>query len=170
MELVKPHKKYLASYIEALTEGFPIGGCSDDASFVKNNFEKHLSNLYRPREIWNDGEIRDDVPFQRLWIIEDDIFIGHMNLRVELNDFHEVLGGNIGYRVRTSFNGQGYATEALKQSLELCKLKKMNRVLVTCEEDNLASIRVIEKNNGKLLDKIKPNWCEKTIKRYLITV
>lgn len=170
MKLVKPHKKYLSSYVEAIEEGFPIGGCSDDYIFVRDNFSKHIKNILKPREIWNDGIYRDDVPFERYWIIENDIFVGNLILREEMTDFHEILGGNLGYRIRKGFCGRGYATKALYFALEICKKKKMNEILITCNDDNFPSIRVIEKNNGILINKVKPDWFDKIIRRYLISL
>jgi predicted acetyltransferase len=42
----------------------------------------------------------------------------------------------------------------LKQALQKAKAFGIHEVLLTCDEDNLGSIKVIEKNGGKLADKI----------------
>ena len=60
------------------------------------------------------------------------------------------IGGHIGYVVIPSRHGCGYATEILRQALEHCSDIGLERVLLTCDIDNIASQRVIEKNGGVL--------------------
>jgi predicted acetyltransferase len=170
MKLIKPNKKYIKSYVKTIREGFPIGGCNDDYIFVESNFDQHIKNIYRPRTIWNDGIYREDVPFERYWIIDNDIFIGHLVIREHMTDFHKLVGGNIGYRIRKGFYNHGYATKALRMALDICKNKSMSEILITCDDDNVASIRVIEKNNGILQDKVKVVWSSVLVRRYLIEV
>jgi predicted acetyltransferase len=46
---------------------------------------------------------------------------------------------------------QGYATAILRQSLQIARQKLgLKRVLVTCDDDNVGSIKTIEKNGGVL--------------------
>jgi len=40
--------------------------------------------------------------------------------------------------------------------------------LITCYDDNFASIRVIEKNHGILKDKIEIDWLDKIVRRYIV--
>ena len=47
------------------------------------------------------------------------------------------------------FRRRGYATEILRQSLQIAHGQfGISRVLVVCDDDNLASIRTIERNGG----------------------
>ena len=62
-------------------------------------------------------------------------------------------GGHIGYAVVPKFRGQGIATEILKQSLDYCKennVQTAGKVLVTCDDDNIGSVKTIENNGGIL--------------------
>lgn len=43
-----------------------------------------------------------------------------------------------------------YATEILRQSLVIARASGVSRVLVTCDEDNIGSIAVIEACGGRL--------------------
>ncbi len=76
--------------------------------------------------------------------------VGRTSIRFEMNEFLSTLGGHIGYAVRPKFRRQGYATEILRQSLEIARARGIDPVLVTCDDDNLASAKVIEANGGKL--------------------
>jgi predicted acetyltransferase len=70
-------------------------------------------------------------------------------LRHSLNDFLRRLGGHIGYIVVPDHRGRGHATEMLRQGLDLARSMGLEKVLVTCDEGNVASRRTIEKCGGE---------------------
>ena len=78
--------------------------------------------------------------------------LGFLNLRLRLNDYLLEKGGHIGYSIRPSERGKGYAKESLRQGLQIAKEKNINRVLVTCSIKNPASRAVILANGGQLED------------------
>lgn len=93
--------------------------------------------------------------------------IGRVSIRHELNDFLENYGGHIGYAVRPAHRRRGFATEILCQALLIARAEGLGAVLVTCEEDNLASARVIERLGGVLEDvRVEPGGAPK--QRYWI--
>lgn len=79
-----------------------------------------------------------------------DTVVGRVSLRHELNAFLAKVGGHIGYGVRPSQRGRGYATEMLRQTIPLCAARGISRALITCDVDNTASQRVIERCGGVL--------------------
>ena len=76
------------------------------------------------------------------------VIVGRISIRHRLNDFLARVGGHIGYGVIPSQRGRGFATEMLRQALPIAAGLGLSRVLVTCDDDNFASARVIEKNGG----------------------
>ena len=78
--------------------------------------------------------------------------VGFLNLRLCLSNFVLEVGGHIGYSIRPSERGKGYAKESLRQGLQIAKEKNIKRALVTCSTENLASRAVILANGGKLED------------------
>ena len=97
----------------------------------------------------------------------DGVVVGRASLRFELNDFLRTLGGHIGYAVRPQFRGRGYAKEILRQSVDLLRARDTSPVLVTCDDDNLASARVIESNGG-VLESVVPGVANVPKRRYWI--
>lgn len=79
----------------------------------------------------------------------DGRIVGMIDLRHSLNAFLAEYGGHIGYSVRPDERRKGYAKQMLAQVLTEAKKRGMNRVLVTCDEDNTASARTIEANGGR---------------------
>ena len=78
--------------------------------------------------------------------------LGFLNLRLRLNDYLLEKGGHIGYSIRPSERGKGYAKEALRQGLQVAKEKNIKRALVTCSTENPASRAVILANGGQFED------------------
>ena len=78
--------------------------------------------------------------------------LGFLNLRLRLNDYLLENGGHIGYSIRPSERGKGYAKEALRQGLQVAKAKNIKKTLVTCSVNNSASRAVILANGGILED------------------
>ena len=83
---------------------------------------------------------------------KDNYIVGMIDIRHYLNDFLKQFGGNIGYSVRKSERNKGYAKQMLKLTLEKCKDLKMKKVLITCDEDNIASEKVILSAGAKFED------------------
>jgi predicted acetyltransferase len=108
------------------------------------------------------------VPASTYWLLYDDVMVGMCHLRHELNDFLENYGGHIGFAVRPSQRNKGYAMEMLALALENARKLGIERVLVTCDDDNIASARVIENNGGELADIVKTEYAEFLVRRYWI--
>ncbi|KXT72774.1 Acetyltransferase [Streptococcus sp. DD10] len=92
------------------------------------------------------------VPAIQLVGFEDGVAVGFLNLRLRLSDYLLHQGGHIGYSVRPSQRGKGFAKAMLEQSLLLSRGKNIHRTLVTCHQDNPASRAVIIANGGVLED------------------
>lgn len=92
------------------------------------------------------------VPSDYWWITEGDEVVGFLAIRHRLNDHLLTEGGHIGYSVRASRRRQGHAKRALALALERAAELGIDRALVTCHDDNLASIGTIESQGGVLED------------------
>jgi len=93
--------------------------------------------------------------------------IGLLSIRYELSEAFTKKYGDIGYGVRPSERNKGYATTMLRYALSVCKEKGMDKVLLGCYKDNLASVAVIKKNGGVLVDE-NDNYNEGRISQYYL--
>lgn len=107
------------------------------------------------------------------WVVTDtflafnneNILVGIISLHYELNDFLKYFG-QIGYSIRPLQRKKGYAIEMLKETLKIAKDKGLNNVIISTKEDNIASIKTIEKNGGYLIKSIE--YLDYIIKMYRI--
>lgn len=99
---------------------------------------------------------------------DGDRLIGLLSVRYELPEVLSEKYGDIGYGVRPSERNKGYATAMLKYALSVCKEKGMEKVILGCYKENLASAATIQKNGGTLIAE-NENYKEgRTSQYYLI--
>ena len=110
------------------------------------------------------------VPSTFLFAFAGSRIVGRASIRHSLNEFLERVGGHIGYVVVPEFRRRGYATAILHSSLQIAREKCLGarRVLVTCDDDNVGSIRTIEKNGGVLENVVSGRGLDKAKRRYWI--
>lgn len=95
------------------------------------------------------------------------VIVGRSSIRFELNDFLAHEGGHIGYGVLAAHRRRGYATEILRQSILIAREEGVDRVLVTCDDDNTGSATVIERCGG-VLDSVVTGAEGNHVRRYWI--
>ena len=93
------------------------------------------------------------VPSTTLWWVDGDEYLGRLAIRHRLTPRLTDLGGHIGYDVKPSARRQGHATAMLAAALPRTCALGIDPALVTCDETNAGSRRVIEANGGVLEDK-----------------
>lgn len=147
--LAEPSLIYKDSFIagtrESQAEGLELFINLHDLS---ENFEAFLRRL---RDASNRAKITPErVPMSDFWLIDGDEYVGRLSLRHALNEALLVWGGHTGYQIRPSKRRRGYGKEILRLGLIKAKELGLNRVLVTCDEDNTGSRKIIEYNGGKL--------------------
>jgi len=94
----------------------------------------------------------DWVPMTQYLIIRqsDGRLIGMLHVHHELNEECLLYYGHIGYSIRKSERGHGYAAQALSLALNICRSMGILRVLLTCDKKNIASVRTILRCGGTL--------------------
>lgn len=85
---------------------------------------------------------------------ETGTLVGMVDVRHWLNDALLQRGGHIGYSVRPALRRRGYAKAMLALALDFCRERGMERVLVTCNQQNQASARTILANGGVLENEV----------------
>lgn len=109
------------------------------------------------------------VPATTFWLVaQRKLILGESQLRHWLVPNLEHRGGHIGYMIRPLQRSKGYGTQILAMTLEKASNIGLSRVLLTCNQDNLASARIIQKNQGKLASEGFLENSDTVISRYWI--
>lgn len=99
---------------------------------------------------------------------ERNIIVGAVNIRHYLNEALLLNGGHIGDGVRPSERRKGIATKMIALALEECRKLNIDRVLMVCDKENIASAKSIQNNGGILENEIEVNGIVE--QRYWITL
>lgn len=146
LRLEEPSERLEGAFVEMATE-FDAHG---NSRYVRDAqaFPAFLARVRDERE--GHGLLPEGVPVSRFWLVREHQILGSSRLRHRLTPELEQLGGNIGYDIRPSARRRGLGTTLLRLTLKRAQAIGLTRVRITCDADNVASIRVIEKNGGAL--------------------
>ena len=148
LTLAKPSMMYKDACLDAVREFHALGEYAIDAEELGAKFEDLIARLVAAQDPANlpPGEL----PYEDFWLMDGDEWIGKLTLRTNINAKYLHAGGHIGYEIRPSKRGRGYGTILLRMGLEIARERGLERVLLTCDETNIGSRKVIENNGGQL--------------------
>jgi predicted acetyltransferase len=148
MFLVEPTDTYKDSFLTGLREFQQEGMLLNyNLSALQQDFSLFLIQTRNEQDA---AKIHPDaVPTIHYWLIDNEQFIGNLSIRPRLNAFLLKVAGHIGYQVRPSMRGRGYGNHILQLGVQKAHEYAISPILVTCDETNLPSKRVIEYNGGQ---------------------
>lgn len=172
LKLVFPTEEYKEKMEEYLKEHFEQGEFElpgDGGLDTIKDFDKWLSKI--KKDLLKETVEGNRVPATLFLGVRksDNKVIGTIQIRHKLNESLLLNGGHIGDGVRPSERRKGYATEMIRLALEECKKLGINKVLMVCDKDNIASAKSILKNGGVLENEI-PSKDGKIDQRYWISL
>jgi predicted acetyltransferase len=146
---VKPSLEFESAYMDMRAD-FEHDAGSNGFTFKPmepGGFAEHVAKLQAQER--GEGLPEGFVPQTTFWLVRnEETILGEIRLRHTLTPSLEQVGGHIGYGIRPSERGRGYATAMLRLVLKEAKKLGLKRVLLTCEPDNVASSRVMIKNRA----------------------
>jgi tagatose 1,6-diphosphate aldolase len=118
---------------------------------------EHLSfgqvRLHFSRVVPGDSA-RGFVPYYHFRISDSDgADVGHINFRVGESEHVQLCAGHIGFEIAPAFRGRGYALEACRALAPFVQMGS-RAVTITCDPDNFASRRTIERLGAEFVDEV----------------
>jgi predicted acetyltransferase len=112
------------------------------------------------------------VPQTTYWLVRNERTILAMSrLRHRLNSSLMKEGGHIGYTVRPPERSKGYGARICAEVIEQArKTLTVDRLLITCDTDNIHSARIIQKNGGVFENEVISDFTGKPVSRYWVTL
>jgi predicted acetyltransferase len=160
-ELSAPTARVHASFLAAMAEFAAEGrGDAGDDSMIGLEIRLNNSRWGDPRQFadyvrkLHEQALPDSprpagyVPSTTLWWVSGDEYLGRIAIRHQLTPFLLEQGGHIGYDVRPSARRRGHATAMLAAALPVANKLGIDPALITCDDDNVGSRKVIEANGG----------------------
>ncbi len=169
MRLVDPSIGYMDSFIEAMAEYQREGRYSE---YVLEGLRRDFPSFIAALEAESRGEGLPDgyVPQTTYWLVDGGTFVGRVSIRRRLTESLLREGGHIGYDIRPSRRRQGYGTRILALALPRAGRLGIPRALVTCDDDNIGSAKIIESNGGVLENVVTTDPDRPPKRRYWIDV
>ena len=93
-----------------------------------------------------------------------------LQVRHYFNDWLSKFGGHIGYSIKPDERRKGYATSMLKAILPYCKDLNLDKILITCIDDNIGSEKTILNNGGVYESTVNEPDRKCNLKRFWITL
>lgn len=162
LKLIEADKKYLDQYKEAYLEMLK--------QVELGNIKRHDMMFLNPDDndivqVFKDNKDQSKlpahyVPSYDFFAVDGDKFIGVIHIRIRLTDSLMRFGGHIGYGINPKYWKMGYGKEILRLGLEQYKkLIEEDKILVTCDDENVGSYKIIEANGGILENKVENESC-----------
>lgn len=169
LHLVSPSNEYKKSYLEALKEAREEDG---ETQLLKPSEGQSFEDFVK---IQNDNAKGLSlppgyIPATTFWLIDNDGIMGRIQIRHELTEKLNKEGGHIGYYIKPSKRGMGYGNKILEMGLIEAKRIGLTKVLITCDDDNVGSWKIIESNGGVLENIVESDTSNKTVRRYWIDI
>jgi predicted acetyltransferase len=165
VELLGPVERVRESFVAAMAEFRAEGrGAPDDRTMIGAEIRGHGSTWHTPEGFALyvsalRAEAEEDasrppgiVPSTTLWWVDGTEYLGRLAIRHRLTPALLEGGGHIGFDVRPSARRRGHATAMLRAALPVAAGLGIDRALITCEVDNAASRKVIERCGGGFED------------------
>lgn len=152
LQLVLPSAKYKKSFLEAQEEKKQYEGQvftrAGNTAITEEGFADFLQQRKDERQGINLQE--GYVSSSAWWLVDNDEWLGEIRIRHSDTPLLLRLGGHIGFGIRPSVRRRGVGSIMLELGLLKAKEMGFEKVLLTCDDDNFGSARVIEKNGGVL--------------------
>lgn len=163
--LVSPSKDFKLDICEYKEEHFSYGDMQIHGSCglsYYDDVDEWINLVLEIRENRLRNGVHTSTFFSRR--VEDGKLIGCIKIHHSLTDELR-SGGHIAYGIRPSERNKGYGKQQLKLCLEYARKLQLEKVIVACDKDNIASAQTAMSCGGVLMEEfvedgvVKQHYC-----------
>jgi len=169
MELVSPTLDLESAFL-VMYKDFADND-AENSEYYSESLAGFSSYVLRLNEEAEGVNLREGyVPCSHFWLVDSQQnILGVIRVRHNIsNEFLSLEAGHIGYDIAPSFRGRGYGKLMLKLALPIAKRLGIEKALITADEDNYASRKVIEANGGQLENIVQGKVFPNLLARYWV--
>jgi predicted acetyltransferase len=170
VQLVMPSAEHADSY-RALVREFVERGepmIPFTLGFAADPFDAFLEKLAACSR--GEGIPEGFVPHSTFWLLHGREVVGVSNVRHRLTEALRANGGIIGYSVRPSARGRGFARALLRLTLDRARGLGLSEAWMTCAKSNAASARTMLANGAVLVSEAFIESRGEIVQRYLVSL
>ena len=168
MKLVVPDIFYKESCIAALHESLAESISQEQTLSEIKNIEDAIQ--HKLDAVSGVNLRRGEVARSEFWLIDDEKYIGNIQIRYSPSGRTAESASHIYYEIRPSQRKKKYGTEILKRGLMEASILGLSEVIITCEKGNIPSQKIIEANGGEFLEEIRMEGGERPLLKYRIAL
>ncbi|CAM4132900.1 GNAT family N-acetyltransferase [Vibrio agarivorans] len=149
MELMAPTLELIEAF-HAFYEDF-LNHDAENADYYKEGRTDFTTYVQRLTDESQGRNLRVGyVPCSHFWLVDtQQNILGAIRVRHNIdNEFLALEAGHIGYDIAPSYRGRGHGKHMLELARPQAKQLGIGRALITADEHNWASRKVIEANGG----------------------
>lgn len=167
INLIRPSTDFKESFLEALQESHKEGAFLFwNYDLINNDFHKFIKILLEKEILCPISKVPETI----FWATYKNKYVGRISIRHQLTPALEEKGGHIGYDIRPTYRQRGIGTQLLKLGLQEAQKLRLKIVLLTTDETNLGSHKIIESNGGILEKKEIPKGSVIPFRYYRISI
>ena len=142
LRLIKPAHKYFKSFRNGVKDSY--------LSLISPS--RYIGEM---RSAARGRTKRGAVPRTEYWLVNGKQYLGRIQIRYRPSGRHNSIKSHVYYEIRPSMRGKGYGHLILKLGLTKARSTGLRRLTIACDESNIASRNIIERNGGVLLRKAR---------------
>lgn len=158
--LIKGNYEYKDLIVEMVEEWQEFNNTHDTYRLPKSIFKYPLDDFsFYLDHLDNNNPSEGMVPSSTFFCLDEDnkILVGAVNIRHYLNEYFLSFVGHVGHGIRPSMRGKGYGNSIVRLAIQKCKSFGIDRVLMVCNKNNIASAKTIINNGGIMENEVYNN-------------
>ena len=158
MEFIKPNENYLDKYLSACKESYD-NNVTEWMPVELDDFDSWKERALRLYDMLESGNgLPEGIPKMiTYWCIDNNEFVGEVQIRPYMSIDEARVVGHVGYAVRYSMWRKGFGTKLLQFAIDKLHELHIAPIYIVCHTENIGSNKVSQKVGFQFVEKRTTN-------------